>query len=174
MFRSLLIIATLIFAVGAGTRESQATTIAVDTGWLDGTIYSTSDSIPFDFTLTTAGIFSLTDCCAVGDVWTVSGDISGVSTVGLAPVALTLGLGSFTSFFDPAWTSAASSFIQLSLAAGSYSFSVSGDGGGGLSASFGVRVDTSPVPIPAAGLLLFGALAGMGAVSRRRKVSKKA
>ncbi len=176
MFRSALLIVALVFAVGAGARDSQAAPVTVDAGWVDGTVSSVSDILSYEFTLATAGLFSLSDCCTPGDTWTVAGDFAGVSTVGLAPVtALPMGIGDFFFHYDVTWLDAAFSHFQIALGAGDYAITVSGDGGGGFPAGVGVRVDTiSPVPIPAAGLLLFGALAGLGAVARRRQADKKA
>ena len=171
MRRFMLLFVAVLFTAMAGPREGQAATIATDAGWLDGTIFSIADVLPFDFTLLSAGVFSLTDCCAYGDTWSISGDFVGASSVGLAAIAVPLGLGVFTGAFDPAWLDAASSHFQLALAAGTYSIFVSGDGGGGLPASFGVRVDTAAVPVPAGGLLLLAALGGLGLLRRRNKAA---
>lgn len=168
MRRLLILLSAMLFTAFAGPREAQAATIVVDSGWLDGTALSRTDAVAFDFTLASAGVFSLTDCCVAGDVWTIAGSFAGVSTLGLAAIAVPLGIGSFPATFDPVWLDATFTHFQVALAAGFYSITVTGDGAGGFPASFGVRADLAAVPVPAAGLLLFGALAGLGALRRRR------
>ena len=174
-FRKLLaLFAILLLTVVGAPREGQAATITVDAGWVTGTIFSTADLVAFDFTLASDGIFSLTDCCAIGDTWTISGSFAGVSSVGLAAISVPLGIGVAFSALDPSWLDPLVSHFQIALAAGFYSILVSGDGGGGLAASFGVRVDTAAIPVPAAGLMLLSAMGGLAALSRRRKSGKLA
>ena len=170
MRKLLNFVSVMIMGLTLLANESRAATVTPDAGWVAGTISSSSDVLPFSFTLTGSGVFSLTDCCTAGDVWTIFGDFVGVSTVGLSPITVPLGIGEFPSFFDPVWTDSSRSHFQIALGAGSYNISVSGNCGGGCEASFGVRVDTTVVPVPAAGLLLATALGGMMALRRRKSV----
>ena len=174
-FRKLIaLFAILLLTVIGAPREGQAATITPDAGWVYGDISSTTDLVAFDFTLASDGIFSLTDCCLLGDTWTISGSFAGVSSVGLAAISVPLGIGVAFSALDPSWLDPLVSHFQIALAAGSYSIFVSGDGGGGLAALFGVRVDTAAIPVPAAGLMLLSAMGGLAALSRRRKSGKLA
>ena len=162
------IVAVALFATFGLVREGMAATITVGSGWLDGTAGGSTDLISFDFTLASAGVFSLTDILVPGDIWTITGDVAGASTLGLSAITVPLGIGSFAATMDAGWTGLDFTHFQTMLAAGTYSLFVSGDGGGGFPASFGVRVDVAPVPLPAGILLLASALAGLGLMSRRR------
>lgn len=172
--RKLLFILTILLAAVTGTaRHAEATALTPDTGWTAATLLSNTDAASFSFTLTSKSYFSLTDCCAAGDIYTVVGSFTGVSSLGLAPfTGLPTGLGSFASTFDGNWLNVALSHFQTILLPGSYSIRVSGDGGGGFPSAFGVRLDTvkaSPVPLPAALPLLLAALSGLGALGLRRR-----
>lgn len=167
--RTLALVAMVGLGSLGGLRQAAAAAIAPDAGWVNGTIFSVNDVLSFNFTTTSASYFSLTDCCIVSDIWTISGDISGTSSLGVSPVAVPLGIGEFFGIFDPNWLDAGFTHFQTLLSAGTYLFSVSGNGFGGLPASFGVRVDTAAVPVPAGSLMLLAALAGLGALTRRRK-----
>lgn len=171
MRKLLTLFAAAMLAVGIGAQSSQAATIGVDTGWKLGS-YVGATPVAFDFTLASAGIFSLTDCCATGDTYTVSGSFAAVSAPGTGGTAFPLGIGEFSAILDAAWFNVGLDFIQVALGAGSYSIEVVSDSGSGISTGdYGVRVDVSPVPVPAAGLLLLGAIAGLGAMSRRKKAA---
>jgi len=171
MRKFLAIVTVLAMALIGTPRESVAATIGVDAGWVDATIFSTADVLSFDFTLTSAAYFSLTDCCAAGDIWTLGGDIVGSSTVGLAPyTALPSGIGAFFTQFDSDWLNAALSHFQVLLGPGDYLISLMGNGGGGISASAGLRLDTaSAVPIPGGVLLLLSGLGLLGGLKLRRR-----
>jgi hypothetical protein len=167
--RAFSLFAMLALTVIAAPRDAQAVTITPDAGWVDAEISSYTDVINFTFLLTNKAYFSLTDAFVLADTWTITGSFSGSSAVGATNLVGPLGLGSFFSHFDPAWADPLASHFQTLLSAGSYSIFVSGDGAGGVPAGFGVRIDTAAVPLPAAGLLLLGAMGGLGALSRRRK-----
>ena len=169
--RTLALVAMVGLGSLGGLRQAAAAAIAPDAGWVDGAILSVNDVVAFNFTTTGASYFSLTDCCLPGDIWTIFGDISGTSTLGLSPVAVPLGIGQFFADFDTSWLDAGLTHFQTLLSAGTYAFSITGNGVGGLPADFGVRVDTAAVPVPAGSLMLLAALAGLGVLTRRRKSS---
>ena len=167
MLRKLMaIIAAMFFGALTAPMQGQASTLTVGGGWTGDDISFVTDSLAFDFTLASAGLFSLTDCCAVGDTWTISGAFGGASAVGASPGGVTLGIGD--TFYDQYWSAPTFGHFQVALAAGTYNIFVTGDCVGGCPAGFGVRADLTAVPLPAAGFLLIGALGGMGLVSRRR------
>ena len=153
------------------TAPALATVITVNSGWQndetdDANVPSLGSS--WDFTLTDAGIFSVTDAYAAGDVFTLSGSASGVTTyyAGLATDAQASGsLGGY-------WTDATFSKIAVSLGAGTYSITITGDCGAGCPAGFGVRLDTAAaVPEPATWGLMIGGFAMTGFAMRRRKAA---
>ncbi len=169
MSKIFALLTVLLLAFFGGQRQSEAATITTGGGWLEGLIGSPSDTVSFEFTLSGAGVFSLTDCCALGDTWSLAGDIAGVSKIGLSAITVPLGVNPVYAAFDDSWTDVAFTHFQMALAAGSYSFTVMGDCGGTCPAEFGVRADLSAVPLPAAGSLLLAGLAGLGVAARRRR-----
>ncbi len=161
----LVLLAMVIFAAVSAPRGGQASTLTEGAGW-SGDNFNTGVPLTYDFSLSGNGIFSLSDCCVAGDVYSITGSFLGASTFGLAPIAITLGLGN--TFFDSYWTDSTFSHFQIALGQGSYSISVTGDCTGGCPSGVGVRVDLATVPLPAAGFLLVGALGGMRLLARRR------
>lgn len=73
---------------------------------------------------------------------------------------------------DESWTSsltsAGSSLVLTSLAAGTYYVDVVGDANGSLGGAYSGIVAVSAVPLPAAAWLMLSGLLGLGAVARRR------
>lgn len=171
LFAGLLALSSVVWA-----SQSHAITLTVGEGWVDDQIDAAgpaSEDSPLTFTLTTAGVFSLSDCCNTGDIYAVYGDAFGVSTFTTPTIPIPLGLGDTAYdyyFYDNDY-----SHLQISLGAGTYSLSVSGDGVGGLPAGFGVRVDSlSAVPLPASAPMFGAALIALGAVGYAAKRKKAA
>lgn len=173
MRKFLVLFAILAFALIGGTRGSDAATITVGAGWVYDDIPAGGLGLSYDFTLATAGYFSLTDCCVAGNVFGVSGNLPGGGFLGQSnfnPVAfldLPAGLGEFPVELDAFWRNPAFSHFQILLGPGAYLFSVTSD----VAAGVGVRVDAAPaVPIPGAALLLLSGLGLLG-LQRRRKTA---
>lgn len=165
-FTSLAAALGLVLSVSA----SQATPLVVGSGWQFDQISTSnveSDNSPWTFTLTTSGVFSVTDAFIAGDTYDVF-DVGGLlvtTTFAAAPTYWTP-VGDAADF---AWVNLSYSRGQLLLGPGSYAFDVFGNTlPGGVPAGFYVRVDTiNEVPAPAAlGLFAMG-LAGL-LVARRR------
>lgn len=168
--------AALAIAGSALATQSQAITLTVGSGWVDDVINGigppSADS-PITFTLSRAGVFSLSDCCVPGDIYAVYGDTFGVSTFTTPTIPIPLGLGdtSYDSlFYDDSY-----SHLQIALGAGTYTISVSGSGTGGIPAGFGIRADLSAVPLPASAPMFGAALVALGAFGysmKRRKTAE--
>jgi hypothetical protein len=147
-----------------------ATMITADSGWQDD--QTDGPDIPsmnssWDFTLTGNGIFSVADCCAPGDVFTLSGGATGVSTYYAGLFTDVQAGGSYSSY----WTDASFSKIAVALAAGTYSITITGDCGAGCPAGFGVRLDSvsGSVPEPASWALMLGGFGMVGGAMRSRR-----
>ncbi len=175
-----LVAATIVAAAILGSQAS-ASVLTPGTGWVYDQIDavdSPSENSPVTFTVGVGqtDIFSLVDGFNTGDIYTISGDASAVSSFSLLATNFPLGLGDVVDGFDSDWTDASYSRLQLTFLAGSYSLNIQGNGSGGVPAGFAYRLDgiTSAVPLPAA-LPLFGtAIAGLGMVGRRRRRAKHA
>jgi hypothetical protein len=155
----------LLAAIALAPVQASAAVLTVDTGWADDTLSSVpgpTDGSPWSFTLTSGAHFTLVDCCIVGDTYTLTGDVNGVSSffAGAADVRAT---GSYGSF----WSNASYSKFTTYLGAGSYTFNVTGDGVGGVPAGLGLRLDSS-VPEPASWAMLIVGFGLVGATMRRR------
>lgn len=117
------------------------------------------------FTIANGAHFSLTDCCNTGDVWTMSGDFAGFTTVGAGANDIR-GTGSY----GPNWLNPLLGKYTKYFGAGTYNFSLTGDGGGGLPAGVGLRLD-SAVPEPDAWVMLIAGFGLVGLAKRRRLVA---
>lgn len=177
MRKFLALCAILAVALIGGSRESNAVPIpiGVDAGWVYEETLDPEDSLEFDFTLTGFAYFSLSDCCLAGDIWKISGDIDGESTIGLSPfTGLPLGKGEDFEISDVEWLNPLLSHFQILLGPGYYVVSLLTAGESdppgdetAFPAGVSVRVDT--VPIPAALPLLAVGLGAMGFMGWRKK-----
>ena len=148
--------------------QAKSTTLAVGSGWQDDVIAApgvpTTNSI-WTFTISQAAILSVVDGFIPGDVYTLSGDLSGVTTFYAGSPSAVQANG----FYGDLWADATYSKIALWVAPGSYSFSITGDGAGGTPSGLGVRLDAVATPEPASWLMMGGALGGVGIMMRRRR-----
>ncbi|MBO9574628.1 MAG: PEP-CTERM sorting domain-containing protein [Sphingobium sp.] len=150
---------------------ASATVLIANTGWHSDSVSvagQASSNSPWTFTVDAASILSVTDDFVVGDIYTLSGDITGSTTFYAGNVGDVQANGSFAA----AWLSGRFSKIAVLVGPGSYSFSIAGDCAGGCPAGFGVRLDTAPaVPEPMTWALMATGLGAVGFSMRRRKVN---
>lgn len=139
-----------------------ATTLIVDSGWQDDTLEEAgvpTDNSPWTFTVDTGAVLSVTDYFIPGDIFTLTGDVSGVTTFFAGSPTDVQATGTY----GPAWTDASYSKIAIDVGPGTYTFSITGDGAGGTPAGLGVRLDTlqdeGAVPEPSSWAMM---LAGFG------------
>ena len=148
--------------------SASATVLNLNGGWQDDVLSAAgrpTDNSAWTFTIATGAHFSLTDCCQVGDTYTLSGDIIGLTAVG-AGVNDIRATGSYGS----AWLNPALGKYTKYFGAGTYTFSITGDGLGGIPAGLGLRLD-SGVPEPSSWAMLLAGFGLVGAVSRRRAMT---
>jgi len=160
-------IATIVTALFFATQQSKAVPVGLDAGWVNGTTPDANTPLLFEFTLDpgVSAYFSLTDCCDPGDIWTITGTFSGVSTFEFFSFnEFQQGIGDFGLQYDSEWFGSAFSHFQLLLGPGAYALSIFGNGidGEQFPASVGVRIDAPAVPLPAAFPLLAVGLSMLG------------
>ena len=169
-FLAFFAIATMVLI--STPRESNAVPITVGGGWVFDDVPDITTSLNYEFTLTSAGYFSLTDCCIPGNFWTITSATfaGGVSTLGLAPfTALPTGLGQDAALADAEWLNPAFSHFQRLLGPGSYAFSLFANATTTSNPPFGVSVRVDAVPLPAALPLFAAALGAMGLMGWRKR-----
>ena len=157
----------LALALLVAPLPASATILALDGGWSDDSLSVVGQptvNSAWTFTIANGARFSLTDCCLVGDVWTLSGDIAGVTTVGVGPNDIRA-----TGSYGANWLNPTLGKFTKYLGAGTYNFSVTGDGGGGLPAGLGLRLD-SAIPEPASWAMLIAGFGLIGMTQRRRNL----
>lgn len=169
------LIAGLAFATGAN-----ATALTVDAGWSFFSFASAGSawSDEFTFTLTDTAYFVVTDAFCAGDQFSfsVNGTYQGETSTPFYDGTCT----GPTQEDDPdlAFSSSYWSSGEIELTAGSYTITgltvLSPFGGGGAyaqlsSTSLGGTPITPSVPLPAGGLMLISAAAGLGLMRRRKK-----
>jgi hypothetical protein len=142
-----------------------ATVLPVNGGWQNDTLNVAGEPTEnSDWTVTFAspGHVWVLDCCIVGDVYTLSGDIAGSTSFYVG--------GPLHPTLDPLapWADARYSKLKKYVAAGSYTFSITGDGAGGLPAGLYVAATTGAVPEPATWAMLIAGFGMVGAAMRRR------
>jgi hypothetical protein len=145
-----------------------ATPLTVGSGWNDDVIGApgaTTSNSPWTFTIGTPSILSIVDGFIPGDTYTISGDLSGITSFYAGSLTDVQASGTYGA----AWTDDSYSKLALWIAPGTYSFSITGDGAGGTPAGLGVRLDAAAMPEPASWALMVGGLGAIGAVMRRRR-----
>jgi hypothetical protein len=148
--------------------QAKSTNLPLGWGWQDDII--TAPGVPttnsaWTFTISKAATLSVVDAFIPGDVYTLSGDLSGVTTFYAGSPSAVQATGPYGDF----WKDGAYSKIALWIAPGSYSFSITGNGAGGTPSGLAVRLDAAAVPEPASWLMMVGALGGVGIAMRRRQ-----
>ena len=123
---------SIIAAILAGfmVTPASATTLVADSGWQNDQTNAAgipSANSSWDFTLAGNGLFSVTDCCAPGDIFTLSGGATGLTTYYAGLGTDVQASGAYGSY----WTDASFSKIAVALGAGTYSISIAGDCGAG-------------------------------------------
>ena len=176
-FKNTLKATAVAVAALVGTHASAATlTLTLDGGWsefsfsVDGTPWSDT----FDFTITETAYLKVTDGFCAGDVFRIfidGGDVGRTTSVSVGPCS-----ASVSDDYDAGYASADFSSGWLQLGADSYTVSgfvqTSPLSGGRAALELVSSLPSGPafvVPLPAAGLLLLGAIGAGGLVGRRRK-----
>ena len=144
-------------------------------GWIDEDYAGDDSALSFTFTIAKGSVGKLTvvDAGFAGDTFSITNFGSAIGAT--SGVASGTSAGSTESSFDAALINPAYSNGVFTLAAGTYSLSgsllqsVDGD----LDATNGaVRLTTSAVPEPSSTALLFGGLAAVALLARRRKSAR--
>lgn len=168
MFKTFLKASAATVVALIAIAPASAAVLVANTGWQSDTLtvagQPTSNS-PWTFTIATSGVLSVTDAFIVGDTYTLSGDVAGVTAPFVGG-----GVQADGSLFGQAWANGRYSKIAINVGPGTYSFSITGDGAGGLPAGLGVRLDTA-VPEPMTWAMMVVGLGAVGASMRRRKLS---
>ena len=155
----------IALALLAAPLPASAAVLVLDGGWQDDVLSAAgrpTDNSAWTFIIANGAHFSLTDCCNIGDTYTLSGDITGFTTVG-AGASDIRATGSYGSF----WLNPALGKFTQYFGAGTYTFSITGDGVGGLPAGLGLRLD-SAIPEPASWAMLIAGFGLVGMAQRRR------
>ena len=156
--------AVAMLAVG----QAKAATLVLGSGWQDDELTApgvpTTNSV-WTFTISQPGILSVVDAFIPGDIFTLSGDLSGDT----AFYAGSLFDVQATGFYGGYWTDDTYSKLAKWVGPGSYSFSITGDGAGGTPAGLALRLDAAAAaPEPSSWLMMVGALGAVGIMMRRR------
>lgn len=171
MLKTLLKTSAATVAALIAIAPASAGVLVVNTGWQDDTLNAAGDptaNSPWTFTISESAVLSVVDCCITGDIYTLSGDVAGVTTFYAGGAGDVQNSGAYGGF----WTSADFSKIAILVGPGTYTFSITGNGAGGLPAGLGVRLD-SAVPEPMTWAMMTVGLGAVGFSMRRRKVSTK-
>jgi hypothetical protein len=156
-------------AVAFAAVPALATPLPVDAGWFDDQLNiagSPTQNSAWTFTVSSSAVLSIVDCCNTGDVYWLSGDLSGTTSFYAGGAGDIQATGAYGGY----WTDADYSKLALLVGPGSYSFSITGDGVGGLPAGLAVRLDSAgTVPEPASWALMVGGFGAVGGAMRSRR-----
>lgn len=152
---------------------AQATTLVENSGW-HGDDFTAADvpssNGPWTFTVADSAVFSIVDCCVVGDVYKLYDTITS-SLLATTTFYAGSGVQVDASLFGDSWISADWSKLAYNVGPGSYSFTITSNAVGGAPGSFGVRLDSAAVPEAGTWALMIVGFAGMGAALRRRRMA---
>ncbi len=168
MLKTLLTAGVLLMAFTAPAFAS--TPIVLGSGWKGDTakIFGIpTERSPWTFTLTKNAVFSVTDCCDAGDVYTLTDANLGV--LGSTTYFAGSGVQADGSTYGLFWINENYSKIAQYLTPGSYSISITSDCGQSCPGSLGVRLDAAVVPEPASWAMLIAGFGLTGATMRRRR-----
>lgn len=156
------------FLLAVAVSSAQAAVLVSGSGWQNDV--APKPGVPtlnsaWTFTVAEASLVSIVDRFIPGDVYTLTGDLSGATTFFAGGASDVQASGSYGSF----WLNATYSKLAVRVGPGSYSFSISGDGSGGTPSGLGVRLDASPIPEPGTWAMFLTAFGLLGVVLRRRR-----
>lgn len=174
MFKTLLKTSVATFAAMVAIAPAQSAVLVANAGWFDdqvNAIGQVTQNSPWTFTIDMTAILSVTDAYLYGDVYTLFGDVAGVTAfyAGNPGDVQADGTALGLAWLDPGYSK-----ISLIVHPGTYSFSITGNCGGGCPAGLGVRLDTfggPPVPEPMTWALMAVGLGAVGFSMRRRNVT---
>lgn len=152
--------------------SAQATTLVENSGWQGDDFLAAdvpSSNGPWAFTVADTAVFSIVDCCVVGDVYKLF-DTATSTLLATTTYYAGSGVQADATVYGDFWVSADWSKLAYNVGPGSYSFTITSNAGGGAQGSFGVRLDSAAVPEAGTWALMIVGFAGMGAALRRRRV----
>lgn len=158
-----LLAATIIAAFSL---PASAAVLPVNGGWQADNLAvagAPTDNSPWTVTFANPGRIWVLDCCIVGDVYSLSGDITGTTSFYVG------GALHPTLTPWPEWASPDHSKLVKFVGPGTYTFSITGDGVGGLPAGLWVAATEGAIPEPATWALMIAGFGLVGFAARRRK-----
>lgn len=176
------IFAAAALAAAAIAAPASADIIVADTGWtqLFTVLNHGTEGAPFTFTVAGNAELTFLDCCKAGDIYEVSGDLTGTTTfyAGASDAFGALNNPAFPgeSYFGR-WTSADFSKLVFNVGPGTYTFDIIASVGLNTINGVDVRLDTLPdrqpggVPEPATWALLIAGFGMAGGSLRRRRTA---
>lgn len=176
------IFAAAALAAAAIAAPASADVIVADTGWtqLITVLNYATEGAPFTFTVAGNAALTFLDCCQAGDVYQVSGDLTGTTTfyagAGDAFGALATP-GTPGANVEARWASADFSKLVFNVGPGTYTFNIIASVAINTINGVDVRLDTLPdrqpagVPEPATWALLIAGFGLAGGNLRRRRTA---
>ena len=166
--RSAAVAVAALLVTAFAAPANAGTTIDADTDWTQIITFTErpTDGAPFTFTVTSNSVLTFLDCCIGGDIFEITGDLSGVTTfyAGAADA-----FGAIGADYAPRWASTNFSKLVFNVSAGTYTFNVTDLAPVGGVNGLDVRLDTAAVPEPATWALMIAGFGLAGAALRRRR-----